>query len=168
MMGADAAAQDVSQTTFISAYQHLKSFRGGSFRAWLLRITANNCYDALRKAKRNPTQPLTVVDAESGEEMDDPIWLADNGRQPAELAESKDLEAAIQRCIDKLDSQFRAVLILVDVQGMGYAEASEVIRSPIGTVRSRLARARGRVQDCLQAFRELLPEKYRLNHESKL
>ena len=168
MLNDNMAAQDATQNTFINAFQHLKSFRGGSFRAWVLRIAANNSYDELRKKKRKPSQPLTAVDPESGEEMDDPIWLEDNRNLPEEYILKKELEEAIQCCIDQLPNNFRAVIILVDVQGFGYQEASRIAGSPIGTIRSRLARARLRMRDCLQGFRELLPEKFRLNPGSKL
>jgi RNA polymerase sigma-70 factor (ECF subfamily) len=168
MLNDEMAAQDAAQNTFINAFRHLKSFRGGSFRAWVLRIAANNSYDELRLKKRKPSQPLTIVDAESGEEMDDPIWLEDNRNLPEEYLIKKELEEAIQRCIDKLPNNFRAVIILVDVQGFAYQEASRIAGSPIGTIRSRLARARLRIQECLQGFRELLPEKFRLNSRSRL
>jgi RNA polymerase sigma-70 factor (ECF subfamily) len=168
MLNDEMTAQDVTQNTFINAFQHLKSFRGGSFRAWVLRIAANNSYDELRKKKRKPSQPLTTLDAESGEEMDDPIWLEDDRNLPEEYILKKELEVAIQHYIDQLPNNFRAVTILVDIQGFGYQEASRIIGSPIGTIRSRLARARLRMQDCLQGFWELLPEKFRLNPESRL
>jgi RNA polymerase sigma-70 factor (ECF subfamily) len=168
MLNDEMAAQDVTQNTFINAFQNLKSFHGGSFRAWVLRIAANNSYDELRRKKRKPSQPLTAMDTESGEEMDDPIWLEDNRNLPEEYIIKKELEEAIQRCIDQLPKNYRAVIILVDIQGFGYQEASRIAGSPIGTIRSRLARARLRVQDCLQGFRELLPEKFRLNLGSKL
>jgi len=168
MMNDEMAAQDVAQNTFIKSFQNLKSFRGGSFRAWLLRIATNTCYDELRQKKRHPNQPLTSVEAESGEEMDDPPWLKDGQNLPEDNILKKELEEAIQRCIDQLPKNFRAVLILVDVQGFGYREASHIANSPVGTIRSRLARARLRVQNCLQGFRELLPDKFRPKSGSKL
>ena len=81
--------------------------------------------------------------------------------------EQQELERAIQNCLGGLPEEFRTVIVLVDVQGMDYQEASEVVSTPLGTVRSRLARARQRVQDCLQNAGELLPEKYRLHDESR-
>ena len=87
---------------------------------------------------------------------------------PEEHIIKKELEQAIQRCIDQLPKTFRAVVILVDIQGFGYREASRIAGSPIGTIRSRLARARLQVQSCLQGVRELLPEKFRLNSGSRL
>ena len=162
MMSDTMLADDVTQETFINAYQHLKSFRGGSFRAWLLRIASNNCYDELRRTKRKPAQDLNPVDPDSGEEVEDPVWLTDDGELPEDFVHSRELEDAIQRCIDQLQAQFKAILIMVDVQGMDYKEASQAADTPVGTVRSRLARARDRVQRCLQGFAELLPAKYRL------
>ena len=167
LLGEDASAQDATQIAFINAYQAIKSYRGGSFRAWILRILTNACYDELRRQKRKPTEDLNPVDTDTGEEMEDPAWLSDDSQSPAEHVEQQELERAIQNCLGGLPEEFRTVIVLVDVQGMDYQEASEVVRSPLGTVRSRLARARQRVQDCLQNAGELLPEKYRLNDESR-
>ena len=128
----------------------------------------NNCYDEFRRKKRKPTQPLTMFDEVSGEEIEDPIWLEDTGSLPEQDFEKKELEQAIQLCIDRLPEQYRAAVILVDVQGFGYQEASQIVSSPIGTIRSRLARARQQLQECLQGFWELLPEKFRLNIGSRL
>ena len=167
LLGEDASAQDATQIAFINAFQAIRSYRGGSFRAWMLRILTNVCYDELRRQKRKPTEDLNPVNADTGEEMEDPAWLSDDSQSPAEHVEQQELERAIQNCLGGLPDEFRTVIVLVDVQGMDYQEASEVVRSPLGTVRSRLARARQRVQDCLQNLGELLPEKYRLNDESR-
>jgi len=111
MLNDEMAAQDIAQNTFINAFKHLKSFRRGSFRAWILRITANNCYDELRRKKRKPAHPLTVIDSESGEEMDDPVWLKDNRDLPEEHIIKKELEQAIQNCMDQLPNNYRTVII---------------------------------------------------------
>ena len=76
-----------------------------------------------------------------------------------------DLNKAIQHCLDELETDFRAVVVLVDVQGLDYTEAAEALERPLGTVKSRLARARGRLQDCLRGFGELLPAVFRLEGE---
>ena len=76
MMGETEAAQDAVQEAFISAYRNIHSFRGGSFRAWILRIVSNVCYDEIRRRKRRPTTPLEPVD-DLNEEMESPSWLAD-------------------------------------------------------------------------------------------
>ena len=167
LLGEEASAQDATQIAFINAYQAIKSYRGGSFRAWILRILTNVCYDELRRQKRKPTEDLNPVDTDTGEEMEDPVWLSDDSQSPEGRVEQQELERAIQNCLGGLPEEFRTVIVLVDVQGMDYQEASEVVSTPLGTVRSRLARARQRVQDCLQNAGELLPEKYRLHDESR-
>ena len=167
LLGDDPSAQDATQTAFINAFKAIKSFRGGSFRAWILRILTNACYDELRRQMRKPTEDLNPVDSDSGEEMEDPAWLSDDSQSPEDHVTQQELEKAIQNCLGGLPEEFRTVIVLVDVQGMDYQEASDVVRKPLGTIRSRLARARQRVQDCLQNVGELLPDKYRLHGESR-
>jgi RNA polymerase sigma-70 factor (ECF subfamily) len=161
VLGDPQAADDAAQVTFISAYKNLRSFRGGSFRAWLLRIVTNACYDELRRKKRRPTTSLEPLD-DSGEEIESPRWLADSSELPEDSAVRAELGQAIQHCLDRLPIDFRTVVVLVDVQGMDYLEAANVIDKPLGTVKSRLARARHRMRECLQEFRELLPMSMRL------
>jgi RNA polymerase sigma-70 factor (ECF subfamily) len=160
-----AAAADATQDAFISAYRSIRRYRGGSFKAWLLRIVTNTCYDELRRQRRRPIADLDGENEESGR-MDPPGWLADPGESPEELAERADLGAAIQRCLEQLDPEFRTVLVLVDVQGFDYAEAAEAVNKPLGTLKSRLARGRRRMQDCLQGVAELLPAAMRLSDEA--
>jgi RNA polymerase sigma factor (sigma-70 family) len=155
------AADDATQEAFISAFKNLRSFRGGSFRAWLLRIVTNACYDELRRRKRKPTTSLEPLD-DSGNEIESPHWIADPGEMPEDSVVRSELGQAIQECLDRLPVDFRVVVVLVDVQGMDYLEAAEVIGKPLGTVKSRLARARGRMRECLQGFWELLPVSMRL------
>ena len=164
VLGEPQAADDAAQEAFISAYQHLTSYRGGSFRAWLLRIVTNACYDELRRRKRRPTTPLEPLD-DAGEEIESPSWMVDPEESPEESAERSELAGAIQNCINELPPEFRSVVALVDVQGMDYAEASEAMGTPLGTVKSRLARARARLRECLQGFWELLPPTFRLESE---
>ncbi len=163
MIGENAAAADTTQDAFISAYHHIRSFRGGSFRAWLLRIVTNACYDELRRRKRRPTVPLEPVD-DSGEEIESPHWMEDPGETPEVYLDRTELNKAIQHCLEGLPAEFRTAVVLVDVQGMDYVEAASVLGKPLGTVKSRLARARLRLRDCLQGFMELLPAIYRLEN----
>lgn len=160
---ADAAA-DATQDAFISAYNHIQSYRGGSFRAWLLRIVTNSCYDELRRRQRRPTSPLEPLD-DAGEEIESPGWMVDPSDGPEDQIERAEIRRAIQHCLEGLTLEFRAVVVLVDVQGMDYVEAAQVIGKPLGTVKSRLARARVRLQDCLKGFGELLTTGMRLSGE---
>jgi RNA polymerase sigma-70 factor (ECF subfamily) len=165
MMGEQAMAEDATQDAFIAAYRNLSSYRGGSFKAWLLRIVTNTCYDELRRRKRRPTTPLEPVD-DDDEEIESPAWLGDTSESPEESAERAELNRALQRCLSGLPEEFRAVVVMVDVQGLDYTEAAQAIGKPLGTVKSRLARARLRMRDCLQGFWELLPASFRLVEES--
>lgn len=167
IMGDKDSAEDATQDAFISAFRHLSTYRGGSFKAWLLRIITNICYDELRRRKRRPTSPLEPLD-DNDEEVESPSWLSDPGERPEEAIERNELSKAIQLCLGNLPIEFREVVILVDIQEMDYAEAASVIRTPVGTVKSRLARARVRMRDCLQQHRELLPASIRLMGESKV
>lgn len=166
LMGEPQAAEDATQEAFLSAYRNLKSYRGGSFKAWLLRIVTNASYDELRRQKRRPTTPLEPLDAED-EEIESPQWLADPSESPEEAAERSELGRALQDCLQGLPPEFRAVVLLVDIQGLDYSEASQAVGKPLGTVKSRLARARLRLRDCLQGFWELLPVNFRLVDESE-
>jgi RNA polymerase sigma-70 factor, ECF subfamily len=161
MIGEEETADDATQNTFISAYNHLGSFRGGSFKAWLLRIVTNTCYDELRRRKRRPTVPLEPLD-DAGEEVESASWMVDPGDQPEARAERMELQRAIQHCLDNLPVDFRAIVVMVDVQGLDYLQASQASGKPIGTIKSRLARARLRLRDCLNSFAELLPSGFRL------
>jgi len=164
IMGEHDAAGDATQEAFISAYQKLEQYRGGSFKAWLLRIVTNSCYDELRRRQRQPVTPLKP-EMDDGEVLEDPFWIEDNEATPEEQTEEAELQAAIQKCIKALDDKFRIALVLVDVEGLDYATAAEAAGVPIGTIKSRLARARERVQQCLQGVWELLPHLFRLNDE---
>jgi RNA polymerase sigma-70 factor (ECF subfamily) len=160
-------AEDSTQNAFIAAYNNLKSYRGGSFKAWLLRIVTNQCYDELRRLKRNPSIPLEPLSSDDGEEIESPQWLADDSPSPAEVVEKNDLENAIQHCLNDLPDEFKVIVVMVDIEGFDYEEVSNAIQRPLGTVKSRLARARLKLQDCLQSFKELLPSRFRLNGEGR-
>jgi RNA polymerase sigma-70 factor (ECF subfamily) len=164
ILGDEDIAQDAAQEAFISAFRSISSFRGGSFKAWLLRTVTNACYDELRRQKRRPTTPLEP-ETNDGEEMDSPRWLADPNMTPAEQSEADELEHAIQHCLDMLPTDFRTVVVLADIQGMDYSEVAIAARVPLGTIKSRLARARLRLRECLRGFEELLPSSFRLEEE---
>jgi RNA polymerase sigma-70 factor (ECF subfamily) len=88
--------------------------------------------------------------------------MVDPADRPEEQVQRLELQNAIQHCLDNLPDDFRSAVVMVDVQGMDYSEAAESIGTPIGTIKSRLARARLRLRDCLNNFAELLPASFRL------
>jgi RNA polymerase sigma-70 factor (ECF subfamily) len=165
MLSDDAAAEDATQNAFLSAYRSLGSYRGGSFRAWVLRMVTNSCYDELRRRQRHPTTPLEPA-TEDDEEMESPRWLASEDASPEEVMEQSEIEQAITHCLQDLPEEFRSIVVMVDVQGMDYSEVAAAIGKPLGTVKSRLARARLRMRGCLQGFGELLPTTFRLEDEA--
>ncbi len=158
-------AADAAQNAFISAYRHLDSYRGGSFKSWVMRIVTNTCYDELRRQKRRPTTPLEPFNSGEEEEIENPYWLEDDGPSPEDVLESSELDHAIQECLKRMKPDFRTVVVMVDIQGMDYQEVSDSTGAALGTIKSRLARARGKLRNCLQSFRELLPEQFRLEGE---
>ena len=165
MLGDPDMASDATQNAFIAAYRNLSSYRGGSFKSWVMRIVTNNCYDELRRQKRRPTTPLEPVSDDGEDTIESPEWLKDDDPSPEALLESDELQEAIQQCLNRLKKDFRIIVIMIDIQGMDYQEASENAGLPLGTIKSRLARARGKLRDCLQYFRELLPSNFRLDDE---
>jgi len=163
IMADPAAAEDATQEAFISAYRALRRFRGGSFRSWLMRIVTNACYDELRRRKRKPSTSLDQLTETRDDFFEDAESTISTGAEkPEQEAVRSELRLAIERCLEGLPDDFRVVAVLVDIQGYDYQEAARVVAKPIGTVKSRLARARAQLRDCLQLTAELLPTRYRL------
>jgi RNA polymerase sigma-70 factor (ECF subfamily) len=141
-------AADLTQDAFIIAYRRLDGFRGGSFRAWLLRILNNTCIDELRRQKRRPTLRLEPADAD-GDEFESPTWIA--GRSPSVEAQVEQLELrrTLHNAVQSLPVEFREAVLLIDVLEFDYREAAQTMGVPLGTVKSRVARARRRLQEQL-------------------
>lgn len=136
-----ASAEDVTQDTFIKAFEKLNGFRGGTFRSWLMKIATNSAYDMLRRSKRRPTQPLFPED-ENGGELESARWLVDQSVSVQESVEQNELSKHIAGLLEELPDVYRTILIMIDMNDFDYAEAANALRIPLGTVKSRLARAR--------------------------
>lgn len=162
ILGDRHAAADATQDAFISAFKAIGKFRGGSFKAWLLRIVTNACYDQLRRKQR---QPSTSLDALLVLDPAPTQSLTDSRESPEEYTVRQDLSRAIQVGIGTLPPEQRITLVLADVQGFSYQEIAGVTGVSLGTVKSRLSRARGKMRDFLLEQRELLPSRYRLKNE---
>jgi len=166
IMGDVDSASDATQEAFISAFKNLHRFRGGSFPSWLFRIVTNACYDELRRRKRRPSSSLdSITEDWDGPQFDESPSMGSAPVSPDRAVERDELQGAIKRCLDQLPPEFKVVAVLVDVQDLNYQEAAEVIGTPIGTIKSRLARARQRLRDCLRTYRELLPAAFRQDSE---
>jgi RNA polymerase sigma-70 factor (ECF subfamily) len=162
MLGDTESAADAAQDAFLSAFRNLQSFRGGSFRSWMLRIATNTCYDVLRVRKRRPSVSLDMdTDDESATS---PLQIADTAESPDDFAQRRELAAAIQNGLTELPDEQRIVLILSDIQGLAYEEIAQITNSNLGTVKSRLSRGRARLREVLKAG-ELLPTRYRHENE---
>ncbi len=155
ILGNRASAEDVAQETFVSAYRAIGRFRGGSLPAWLMRIATNASRDFLRAGRRRPAESLDEFLLDPG------FQPSSSDPTPEQQALAGELGAAIQEAILSLPEDQRAVLVLVDVQGFSYEETSTATGASIGTVKSRLSRARARMRDQLVQKRELLPDEYR-------
>jgi RNA polymerase sigma-70 factor (ECF subfamily) len=159
IMGEPQSAEDATQEAFISAYKALNRFRGGSFKSWLMRITTNACYDELRRRKRRPQSSLD----ELTEDNESFAFLRSPGEGPEAQQLSLELMEAIEHCLQTLPDDQRITAVLGDVEEYDYKEIAEITRVSLGTVKSRMSRARAKLRDCLQGFTELLPTGYRLN-----
>ena len=155
ILGNRASAEDVVQEAFISAHKAIGRFRGGSLRAWLLRIVSNASLDHIRTLRRRREESLDQAELDVG------FQPPSRGEGPERQAIRMELGAELQRAIISLPPDQRAVLVLVDVQGLSYEEAAQSVGVSVGTVKSRLSRARVRARDYLRQRRELLPEEYR-------
>jgi RNA polymerase sigma-70 factor (ECF subfamily) len=159
MLNDEDTASDAVQEALISAFSKFRTFRGGSLRSWLARVTVNACYDELRRKRRQREVPLEQFNME-GEEVEDLMWMIDPAALPEDRYESYELENAIQRSLNQLTPAYREVVVLVDIEGLSYEEASIAAQVPVGTVKSRLARARLQMRSSLLGCGELLPSQY--------
>ncbi len=155
IMGEEEAAEDATQEAFLRAYQHFHTYNGGPFLPWILRITTNYCLDQLRRLKTRRTTRLEESN-EYDEEIEDSPWMRDPGASIEELIEQSETRMKIERCINRLPTDYRMAVILVDLQNLDYQEAASTLGIPLGTFKSRLSRARARLQ------KWLLPERVTL------
>ncbi len=160
IMGDEASAADATQEAFISAYKHMQSFRGDSFKSWIFRIVTNACYDELRRRKRRPASSLEGLVGDEDIEIE--YDIPDESDSPEVHVERRELAQVIQFGIETLPPDQRITLVLSDVQGMSYDEIAAITGANLGTVKSRLSRARAKLRDYLVASGELSPGSLRL------
>ena len=162
IMGEPQSAEDATQEAFISAYKALKSFRGGSFKSWLMRIATNACYDELRRRKRRPQTSLEKIT----DENESFVFLRSPDEGPEQAQQRLEMMHAIEDCLRTLPDDQRIAAVLGDVEGYNYQEIAGITGVSLGTVKSRISRARAKLRDCLQEVKELLPASYRLSTSS--
>ena len=135
---------DIAQETFIRAYRALPQFRGESaFYTWLYRIAVNTAKKAMMELNRDP---VIAESAFAAREEDDETSRAEHelshGETPEALLASKEIAATVNAAIDALSEDLRQAITLREIEGLSYEEIAEVMNCPIGTVRSRIFRAR--------------------------
>jgi len=155
MLGQAQAAEDVTQEAFVSAWRNIGTFRGEAFRPWLLRIAANLCRDELRRRGRRPSASLdSAMEAGLPEPPDD-------DPSPDENALASELRGHLHAALQQLPEDQRTALVLSDIEGLDYSEIAAVMKTSLGTVKSRIARARLKMRDMMRREPELLPSRYR-------
>lgn len=150
MLGNREAAEDATQDAFLSAFRALSTFKGASFRSWLMRIAANACTDELRRRGRRPAVSL----ATPAPGADAPIDVADPASGPEDLTLQSEQRAAVQAALLKLPPDQRLAVIMCDLEGFAYEEIAEAMRTSIGTVKSRIARGRDKLRRVLAQLEE--------------
>ena len=134
----DADAEDVVQEAYLRAFKSFDGFRGGDSRAWMLRIVRNTAYTWLQQ---NRTRELAT-------EFDEDIHRVESDNPEMMLIESVDKEL-LKKTLEELPAEFREIVILRELEGLSYKEIAAIADIPMGTVMSRLARARKQLQLCL-------------------
>lgn len=161
-MGNHEDASDLAQEAMLKAYRSMAKFRGdASFKTWLYHITANVCRDELRKrSKRQEVsldQPLVFEDGEA------PRQTADWSAVPEDLYESKEMQEYLGKLIRGLTDEYRMVIVMRELQGLSYEEIAMKLDCSLGTVKSRLSRARKALKDKITADREQIAKEQRLS-----
>ena len=148
MCGDPEDALDISQETFLKAWRTLGKYRGDcSLGSWLYRIASNLCIDLLRKNKRRQTEKIVSLD-DPGEEGR-PLELPDLREEPQTILEREENRRAVWECLEKLPEEQRLILVLRDVNGLSYEEIGASMGLELGTVKSRIFRAREKLANLL-------------------
>jgi len=146
------AAEDLAQETFVRIFNHANDYKPiAKFATWLHAIARNLALNELRNRKKRPTLALNQKDGDTSE--NEAIErLAKDDRPPVEEAQRNETQAELRRAVDELPEPFRLVLVLCDLQQLSYQEAAAVLDVPIGTIRSRLSRARAHLEERMRKF----------------
>ncbi len=150
MVGGREDAADISQEAFLRAWEKIRTLRDAPFKSWLFQIAVNLCYDHFRRGRRYGVMP-------EDDQASNVIGLGIATPDPQEHAEASERHRLVRESIEALEHDMRVAIVLRDVNGMAYDEIAGVLRVPLGTVKSRIARARAQVQERLQQHPEVFP-----------
>ncbi len=150
-------AADLTQDVILKIYKNLDKFKGDSkFSTWVYRIATNTCLDEIKKSQRRTTYSLDKeVETDEGSMTAE---IADKGPTPEEEAERKDVKKAVYAAIEQLGTEHKKVNILRDLQGLSYEEIAKILQCSVGTVKSRISRARESLKKILSKNRELFSD----------
>ncbi len=160
MMGEGAGVEDLSQEVFLKVYRHLPQFdEKSAFSTWIYRIAVNTCIDEMRKRKGKQTYSLEAeIEAMDGSYH---RQFADNGDTPEQSVLRQELREEVLSAMESLSPEHKAVVVLRDIQGFSYEEISEMTGATLGTVKSRLSRARLHLKEQIVKKRERKIKKIR-------
>ena len=150
MVGSREDAADITQEAFLRGWEKIRSLRDAPFKSWLFQIAVNLCYDHFRRGRRYGVMP----DEEEGGRI---VGLGLPMPDPQERAEANERGRVVRESIEALDPDMRTALVLRDINGMAYQEIARIAGVPLGTVKSRIARARAQVQEQLRRNPDLFP-----------
>lgn len=152
MVGDREEAHDIAQEAFVRAFSAIKGFRrGSSFSTWLYRVTTNVCLDEIKRRRRRP-RAISELRSEEGLPVDPPA----RGGDVAEQVQALERRELVQRALGALPIHYRLTLVLYELQGCSYEEIAAITGARVGTVKSRLNRARVALKDALRPHLELL------------
>lgn len=159
LLGNHDDANEVTQEVFIRIFKSMGSFKGESqISTWIYRIATNACLDELRKRKN---KWIMSLDEEYHKENGDYIiQVEDDKPTPDVLLEQKTLKSAVNNAIAKLSEKYKLIIVLRDIQGFSYEEISDIVKTPVGTVKSRINRARLQLKEILLKEKELFSDNF--------
>ena len=156
LMGVRQSAEDATQESIVKAFQKINQFQGCSFRGWLLKIVTNTCFDKLRRLKQHPVTSLYITD-ENGEEIDTLAGLADPNISVMTMVEQGEFSKTLYQYVDELSDIYRSAITLIDLYEFDYREAAAILKIPMGTLKSRIARARFQMKEKIETSVEPSP-----------
>lgn len=147
-------AYDAAQEAFVKIYRNIGGFKGkSSLSTWIYRIVLNVCNDALRKRQRSAVTVSLSAPSQEDDEKD--MEITDDAPSPEELLELSERQRAVRLAISELSAEYKEIITLSDIEGLSYEEMANILKCPIGTVKSRLNRARNALKKKLLKKREL-------------
>jgi RNA polymerase sigma-70 factor (ECF subfamily) len=150
-------ALDAAQEVFVKIYKNIGGFKGkSSLSTWIYRIVSNVCNDILRKRRKNTNVISISTSAQEDDENKD-FDITDTNPTPEELLELSEQQRVVRMAISELSDEYREIVTLCDIEQLSYDEISQILKCPVGTVKSRLNRARSALKKKLIKNRELFP-----------